>query len=429
MTMLRGLITLIAIAGYTIFSGLSIQAQSPTEMIRGLENALSKVDSLFDTAEYSDFSSVDVNMVATADDDSAINEWSEAELNRRSSISGVEMIGGYDRKFGDGTEDLYDDYYTYDNRLHLMLSWNILSSGFYGKSNYEKGIELQKEWYLIKEKNNRFIELIYASCDEQDRLLAGYYNSLYNAKIDLYKSLLTFQEYLQNNGKATIMERAELELLIAMNQGLIIRDAMEVNYFLNLDDYLTKQVEITDAMLNELITDNHIITGCVIEGELIANEAEGVSYWNDVRLSPYAKVTHYSGSNFVNNSRVNTNLGFTFSLPIYSGSKEKRGAVLAKANLHDANTQQRVSSIKRELGEVVYDLNKNYQLLKVAIEMQQMYRNKIKVAQQMYSMDSGTIQELSKYYIALLDSQVKVYDLIDDREKLKTRLLLLNSRT
>ncbi|MFI3239187.1 MAG: TolC family protein [Bacteroidales bacterium] len=421
-------IQILAVA-YILYASLSITAQTSTEMIRSVEDALVKVDSLFNKAIYAELSDVELDTVTIAMDNMAINSWSDAEKESRSAISGLGVNGGYDRKFGDGTDELYDDYYSYDNRLHLMLSWNILSSGLYGKSNYENAIEIQKKRYLIKEKNNRAIELIYAASEQQESVLAGYYNTLYNAKIELYTTLLTFQNYLQENGKATIMERAELELLIAMNCGLIKSNASKIDCFLNLDDYLSMQMEITDAMLDELIADNHIITGCEIESELLANQADGISYWDDATLSPYAKVVHYSGWNFVTESRVNAHVGVSVTLPIYSGNKQKREAVLAKANLLESITQQRTIAIKCELGEVAHDLNKNYQLLKVAIEMQQIYRNKINVAKQMYVMDSGTIQDLSNYYVALLDSQVKVYDLIADREYLKTRLLLLNSRT
>lgn len=99
------------------------------------------------------------------------------------------------------------------------------------------------------------------------------------------------------------------------------------------------------ALLSSLADSNPELKALTVKGELINTERSLTNYAHTLRLSPFARVSHYlrTGIGNIGKSSTNVDLGVRFTFPFYDTSGAKRRALsiehslnnLAIANLHD----------------------------------------------------------------------------------------------
>ncbi|MFI3305680.1 MAG: hypothetical protein R3Y68_04110 [Rikenellaceae bacterium] len=183
--------------------------QSP-DPIRELSQTLSAADALIDGGT-AGVESVEILAVEQAESKS-VDAWVQAQSQSYNSVSGVELRAGYDRKYGTGSEDIYDDLYSYKNRFDAMVSWNILRSGVVGRKANTELLELEGQKMLLDELSAFNTELVRTHSHRQEQILDGYLNNIYRAQIEVCGSLTALLRSLQAQGQATTMEIAQLEM-------------------------------------------------------------------------------------------------------------------------------------------------------------------------------------------------------------------------
>ncbi len=287
---------------------------------------------------------------------------------------------------------------------------------------------MQSEWKKLNENNYYNIAIISDINKLQNEIINAHYNKLYQTKIELYKELIEFQEYLQSNGQSTIFDKAELELKLTISKATLKNCEIEVDYFVDHKNYISSQILFTDETIDSLLADNHILNESAIEGELIANEVSSINYWKSARVAPYARIQHYSDATFMDENRVVGQIGIGFTLPLTSDTKQKKRETQARATIHNNIQQQQNLSIKNELEMITRDINNNLQLLEISAQIIGNHLYKIEAAKKMYLSDQLPLQKLVMQYLTLLDSKIDFMDLISEREALKTKLLLLNNK-
>ncbi len=408
--------------------GMVSAQQSQQAAIAKITNAIEHIDQLFESQSPIAEVQVDALQYDISQNLADIEAWSNARRDVKKAETGLDLTGGYDRKFGSGTDDPFDEYYSYANRLSLVLTWNILNSGFIGSKNFNERVDLQSSWKELNENNYRTIAMINDASELQSQIIDAHYNKLYEAKTELYNELIEFQDYLQQTGNSTIFDKAEFELKLAICKASIKPCEVTVDNIFDIDSYIALQTQFSSREIETLIQSNHIINEAAIEGKLIDNEASSINYWNDARIAPYAKVQHYSASNFSSELRTVGHVGVAITMPLSSEAKRKRREAEARLSLHNNLAEQQSVAIKGELEIITRELNSNLQLLNISAEVVEIHKAKIQTAKQMYASKQLSIQNIAMQYLTLLDSQINVLDLIAAREALKTRLLLLNNR-
>ncbi len=401
-----------------------ISAQEVNSVVDNVINTLNKVDNLYDSS--STLKDITVNVMPS--DYNGVDEWMSARNSSKSKSSGLDLRMGYDRKFGDVSEDLYEDYYSYANKFFVMLSWNILDCGFIGKEAYEKRTELKGLHYKMAEDNYNAITAIKEASIIQNQLLDSYYNKVYKTKIELYNSLLSLQQDLRSKGQSINMDGTEIEMRIALNRGLLRETQFKVEEFMDIDKYLSMQFIIEEFMIDSLLSKNYILAEKELEIQIVESEEDNISYWSLATVSPYVRAQHYSGEDLFNRYRTTANIGITATLPLFTGIKSKKSEVAARAILQRNSTKMLATSIRSDLEEEIVYLNKNYKELFVAIKLREINLLKIKQAYLAYNRKQLSIQDLAALYTPLLDSQLEIYDIITERERLKSRLEIINNR-
>ncbi len=418
--MIRAFRTILALC--LLLSIKSMQAQT-TDPIEAAQQTIAHINSLLESEQIPDYRDVSVDMEKTKVEDAGIDEWSKAMQKSHSSKSGLELRAGYDLKFGEGSDEFYDDLYSYRNRLNVMLSWDMLGSGLFGKKDIEQQATLEAEQLKIKARSLHYAELEFAQSEELAQMFDGYLNRVYVTQIELYESLLVLLNKLQEQGSSTKIESAEVELQITMLKGLVRETPFHTEQLFDFEDYAAMQKRLDDQAIETLVEQSSALESRVIDEKLLSNEIEQKKYWKSIKVSPYAKAQQYSDAYF-ESSRTTANIGVTATLPIFSGNKSRKAELLSESKLASNATLREGKTLRMKIGEVALLLNRNLEELNASILLEQLYRQQIELAEEAYSYKQLTMQELAKEYIKLLSLHAQIIGQVESRESLKMKLML-----
>lgn len=399
-----------------------LHAQS-ADPIEGVALTLSHIDKVLESSKTSHLLEGVTLAESEQIDNGDIEAWTKAQIDSYTSASGLEFRLGYDRKYGTGSDDIYDDLYAYKNRFDAMISWNILRSGLVGRSSYTQIVELESQKLTLNELSAFNNEQIRTHHQMQEQVLDGYRNKIYTTQIELYSSLITLLNKLHSQGQATTMQIVQAKMQSEIASNALRETPIEVDHLFNITDYLNMQVVIDQQMVEILAVNSMRVEDSKLDEQIVKSEADAVSYWKEASVSPYAKAQHYSDTGF-GTSRMTANLGVAANLPLFSGIKSKRAEVIARSSLASNSTNSTIKTLTFLIDETVTQLNKNLEKLTASANLEKLYRDQINEAYRIYGQKQLTMQELAQYYIELLTLHVDIIQLIDDRESLKTKLLL-----
>ncbi len=352
-----------------------------------------------------------------------IEEWRKARIKSHTSQSGLKLSAGYDYKFGEGLDDFYDDLYAYRHRLNVMLSWDMLGSGLFGRGSHKQRVALEAKQQHIKVHSSVYPEQVYIQSQQNIEFIEGCINRVYQEQITLYESLLKLGDKLQNQGHSTKLEQAELSLNLSMVKGLIRPTTVEVEQMMDVNAYIVSQERIEASEIDTLVEHSSEIESKRIEQELLQHDIDQMKYWRTVKVSPYVRAQQYSAAKFAD-SRLTANVGVTATLPILSGRRSQREELRVQSKL-ESNAMERSSSAKRiDIADVAMQLNRNLEELNTMQMLEQLTRKQIALAHESYSRKQLSMQELAKGYIKLLDLHANIIKQIEARESLKMKLML-----
>ncbi len=404
----------------TVAQSSGLTGDPIAQVARTLKQVDELVESSKTTKILDEATVVDPAQVESSD----IDAWAQAQKSSYSSVSGLAFHAGYDRKYGTGSDDLYEDIYAYKNRFNAMLSWNILESGLVGRSLNEELVDLESQKLLLDKRSELSAEQIRLQSQTQQQVLDGYLNNVYMTQVKIYEDLIALLETLRNKGQATMMELSQMDMEMKVAMGAVRETPVRVDGLLNLSEYLSTQVRISDKDVELLTQSSLAVEQSKLDEQIVSNQVADISYWDEVSLSPYLKAQHYSNAGFTT-SRVTANIGITATLPIFSGTKNRRTEVQARSILASNSTSATTTSVGLSISENVSELNKNLERLKSAEKLEELYREQIATAREAYQHKQLSISELAQYYLKLFMLKADIVEIINDRESLKTKLLLI----
>lgn len=419
---MRRIYNIIALSVTLLLSGVVCAQQ-----IDAVEGVRSTIDNISSMMYQSDKPSAIGELQRSSGESSAaqsIEDWGNAKIKSHTSNSGLVLRAGYDLKFGEGSDDIYDDFYSYKHRFNAILSWDILNSGLVGRREVERRVALESEKLRLESYSAQSAEAIYAQKAVQEQVLEGYLNNVYAAKIELYTSLLSLLESLYTQGQSTKIEITEAELQIELTRSLLCGTTIEVEHLLNIEEYTSKQQQIDQLSIESMVANNASVESSRINEELLSNEAEETVYWREVSVSPYVKAQNYSNTSFAS-SRLTANIGVSATLPIMSGTKSRRTEIKSQKALVENRSSMMASSLRIDIEEIAAQLNRNLEQLMSMAYMERLCHERIKTAEYAYLHKQLSMQELTKYYIKLLDTHCDIVKQIKERELLKTKLILI----
>ncbi len=400
---------------------LSLYAQPHTKQ-EGVECNLRSIDTLL--SHKSIYQSLHISPELTSVDVEDVNRWAADMLESEFEKSGLEVSAEYDYRFWDDAfvNDDYDgdENIPYKQRFLVSLKWNIMQSGLIDKDNFRQRVDILSRTQSQEIVNNTIKYLVEESAERQMSELYGYYNVLVEAKAELYSVLIEMQEELVANNKATILSLSDLKIkranVLRMRKG----DVVTTSGVIDLENYLAGQSQSVGNEYDSLVESNNSILQNKLEQELNLNEVNGVSYWKEVRVSPFVRVYNYLDEQ--THSKFAGKIGVSSTFPIFTNTKAKRNEMISRGKLL-ANEEQYIrKDISLKVKDLLRQLNENLTTLQVLAEGIKHYNEGCSLATQYYNNKTMTIQELGQRYIDNLDNNIEIYKLIMEREELKYRL-------
>lgn len=399
-------------------------SSSAGDPIEQVARTLKQVDALVESSNTTKIldgaTVVELAQVESSD----IDAWAQAQKSSYSSVSGLSFHAGYDRKYGTGSDDLYEDIYAYKNRFNAMLSWNILESGLVGRSLNEELVDLESQKLLLDKRSELSAEQIRLQFQSQQQVLDSYLNNVYTTQVKIYEDLIALLETLRNKGQATMMELSQMNMEMQVARGAVRETPVKLNGLFNLSEYLSTQVRISDKDVELLTQGSLAVEQSKLDEQIVSNQVADISYWDEVSLSPYLKAQHYSNTGFTT-SRMTANIGVTATLPLFSGTKNRRTEAQVRSILASNSTSTTTTSVGLTISETATELNKNLERLQSAEKLEELYSEQIATAREAYQHKQLGISDLAQYYLKLFMLKADIVEIINDRESLKTKLLLI----
>lgn len=404
----------------TLFS-LPIFAQ-PIPKQKDIESNLHSIDSFLGNKRV--FQSLHIAPVLTTIDVEDINKWASDMLESEFSKSGLEYSLGYDHRFCD--YDKIDDSYeggniiAYKHRFLVLLKWNIMQSGLIDRENFRQKVDILSRTKSQEIVNSTIKTFVIESSEQLINDLYAYYNVLIDAKVDLYGELIAMQEELVAKNRATMLSLSDMKIKRANTLRMRKGNTPAGGGVIDLDNYIASQSLFIGNEYDSLIENNNTILQNKLSQELTLNEAEGISYWKEVSVSPYVRMSNYL-DNHHNNKNIG-NLGFTASFPILTNTKSKRKEIVSRGKLLENEEQVIRRGISFNVADLVQRLNENFATLSILVEGAKHYDESCELATQYYNNNTITIHELSQRYIDSIDNNIEIYKLIIAREQMKHAL-------
>ncbi len=400
---------------------LSLFAQ-PNSKQEGIECNLRSIDTLL--TNKSIYQSLHISPDLTSVDVEDINRWATDVLESEFSESGLELSGGYDYRFWN--QNIIDDSYEggdivpYKHRFLVSLKWNIMQSGLIGRDNFRQKVDILTRAKSREVINSTIKSLVNESAEQQMRELYGYCNVLIKAKAELYSALIEMQDELVVNNKATLLSLSDMRIKRSNVLRMYKNGVPPSSGVIDLERYIATQELFRGNEYDSLVESNNSILQNRLKQELTLNEANDISYWKEIRLSPYVRVSNYIDESM--NRKNIGNLGVNLSMPLFTNTKSKRREVVSRGKLL-ANEEQVIrKEISLQVEDLLNQLNENYITLQLLIESVEYFNNNCSLATSYYEKNMMTISELTQRYVDNLDNNIEACKLIIEREEIKHSL-------
>ncbi len=400
---------------------LSLFAQ-PNSKQEGIECNLRSIDTLL--TNKSIYQSLHISPDLTSVDVEDINRWATDVLESEFSESGLELSGSYDYRFWN--QNIIDDSYEggdivpYKHRFLVSLKWNIMQSGLIGRDNFRQKVDILTRAKSREVVNSTIKSLVNESAEQQMRELYGYCNVLIKAKAELYSALIEMQDELVVNNNATLLSLSDMRIKRSNVLRMYKNGVPPSSGVIDLERYIATQELFRGNEYDSLVESNNSILQNRLKQELTLNEANDISYWKEIRLSPYVRVSNYIDESM--NRKNIGNLGVNLSMPLFTNTKSKRREVVSRGKLL-ANEEQVIrKEISLQVEDLLNQLNENYITLQLLIESVEYFNNNCSLATSYYEKNMMTISELTQRYVDNLDNNIEACKLIIEREEIKHSL-------
>lgn len=405
----------------------NINAQEGDAIIKGIRARLAAIDTLLTSPDREHSLDVTLNSQPindkTAEFD-GIDRWVKSLKRTHSAKTGLDAGTSYEYKQGGHQgNDEYDEFLAYSHRVQASITWNITNSGLIGRKNFnEKANLLGEQKKLIAEKEIN-AELIKEATVRQIEIINAYYNNMVKSKELLYDAMIELQEYLVKHEKSTPFNMLELKYKRTLLQNNLRTTDKQRNGIFDTESYLSYQQTFNPEEIDSLANLSYGFKEWEVTKRILENEAKSYTYVSDMKIAPFARANYYNRSVMSNPNQFTGHVGVAISLPLSGAAKAKRDEARQRSKLHDFRLNHIKEGVLSKIFPLCAKMNENLEALNVAMRAEDFYKINIQEAYKAYTLKRLTIMELCQAYEKLLDCQLTICDLANQREQLSAQLL------
>lgn len=280
----------------------------------------------------------------------ALKKSVDAQARAIKSATGLQLSGQAYMRLDDqlGISEDDDAVSRYNGKIQAELRWNYFKSSLYKRKGKIREVELQADIdRLAYGKETRGTEYArqreFYRTRQDSALCAVLSHRLANLTLlsDAYVYLLANRNISSDDLMQVLNEKAEAERKIA---GLTVHDVFSGN--LSMPDACIIKLD-TAAFLRYVELNQPDFKIAQRRKDLLDQRAKNESYFNDVSLSPYLRLSYYTRPNLANSSNVDA--GVAFTLPVTLESWKKKKALLAQGEAISAEQFLRMRQIADEV--------------------------------------------------------------------------------
>lgn len=290
--------------------------------------------------------------------------------------NGLELTGQVyqrlDNTFGFDEDDQYSQYST---KIQGEIGWNLFNSSFLQRKTELQKITLQNKLgfhqHAMRQNPSLWRQQELEINRKYENLMAiVLWHQLENVKLmDLAYQYMLDRERVSNSKLLEVMnERMRLESELAQ---MISSDSIH-NQPITLP--IPTIIEIDSvALFSGLAEHNPEIQETYIREEIAEVTCKLTNYAQEIRLTPFVRVSHYLRNNKGLSSSTNVDLGVRFTFPLYDDTSRKRKALRTEKALASLGREHIEVGIKQQLAQLLNQLRQ----LNKAIQTEALHRQQL----------------------------------------------------
>lgn len=265
-----------------------------------------------------------------------------------------QVYGRLDDELGFDDEEAISRY---TGKVQAEVRWNFLGSSFYHREGKTNEIRLRGEVERATRERANLGILIAKQKDyfhvKYDSLLSG----ILAHRIDNLALLADAQHYLLDEGAlssdellAILNEKAEAERAFAT----ITAPAAPADDLSGPEGII---VRVDSARLLRLVRENNIdLSVLELRRQLLDQQRENTTYLSTVNVSPFARYSYYTRTDW--NNSANVDVGVSFIIPLSTEAGRKRRALAAERDLLSLEKGQLTEQIMDDVRLHLLDIDR-----------------------------------------------------------------------
>ncbi len=255
----------------------------------------------------------------------AIDDAARASIDALRMPEGLELQGGYtySRSVGGTVLADIDEDWSYRNRLQMGVSWDLSQYKGFGNSLkreliYNKAT-LDKMRTVAEFKRTALQETLNSTLEKYDPYLL----SILNNRIYIYDVLLSLYDALYRTGDVAIDKLLDVGYKKKILEG--VRESLSTTApsagLYDGDAFVFFRID--EERYRSLLSENEAVAINTLEWEMEKKREESFSYWNEIRVIPFARYQYLEYPSFrsdVSNGQV----GINVVLPLFNRAKHDK---------------------------------------------------------------------------------------------------------
>ncbi len=329
--------------------------------------------------------------------DSLINNKVDAEIRAFKGRTGLQLSGQTyyrpDEEIGIDDED--EAVSRYKTKVQAEVRWYFLQSSLFKRKGQINEFRIKGEMERLSRQQEN-MGVLHARQQEifQQRYDSLLYSVLRHRVTNLAllsetQLYLLERENISSDELLNILnEKAEAERLLAsISKTYTISHALPsvVGLFIHID---------APRYMEEMGRQHAGLHLLELEQELLEQQRRNTSYWNDFRVAPFIRYSHYTRSVLSNSQNVD--VGLSFIVPLAAETPRKRKVLKAEQMLLASRQETALTKIKEEVGLIIEDVERNNRLMKGELVRMKELEKYLQMRTEAYENRKGEYSRLSR---------------------------------
>ncbi len=329
--------------------------------------------------------------------DSLINNKVNAEIHAFKGKIGLQLSGQTyyrpDEEFGIDEED--GGVSRYKGKIQAELRWYFLQSSLFKRKGQINELRIKGDMERLSRRREN-IGILHAR--QQETFQQRYDSLLYGVLQHRVTNLALLSEtqlYLLEGENISsdellniLNEKAEAERLLAS-----IPQVYPTSTVLPMAAGLLIHIDAPRYM--EEMRRQHSTLGLMeLELELLEQQRRNTSYWNDFRVAPFIRYSHYTRSALPNSQNID--VGVSFTVPLSTETARKRKVLEAEQRLRASRQETALTKIEEEVRLMVEDVERNNRLMQGELARMEELRHYLLKRNEAYRNRMGEYSRLAR---------------------------------